>query len=79
MAQDAYQREAVAAPSKGTTPQGLPVGPAIEPLIATGLVVTKANLVKALRIYVPQLVDITSLNDERFLLSLTPLTPEGNK
>ncbi|MCL5075749.1 MAG: hypothetical protein M1136_08930 [Chloroflexi bacterium] len=78
MAADAYQREA-AAPGEGTILQGLPMGPAISPLNVTGLVVTKADLVKALRIYVPQLFDITSLDDGRFLLSLTPLTPEGNK
>ncbi|MCL4459007.1 MAG: hypothetical protein M1577_03745 [Chloroflexi bacterium] len=78
MAADAYQRE-VAAPGEETAPPGLPMGPAIPPLNVTGLVVTKADLVKALRIYVPQLFDIISLDDGRFLLSLTPLTPEGNK
>jgi hypothetical protein len=55
------------------------VGPAIPPLNVTGLVVTKADLIKALRIYVPQLVDITSLDDDRFLLSLAPLPEAQNK
>ena len=54
----------------------LPVGPAIPPLNITGLVVAKADLVNALRIYVPQLADITVLDNECFLLSLTP-PPQG--
>ncbi len=50
----------------------LAVPAAIPPLNVCGLVVTKADLVAALRLYVPQLTDIAVLDGERFLLSLTP-------
>lgn len=49
--------------------------PAIPPLIASGLVVKKGDLVAALRLYVPQLVDIRQTDDESFILDL--LTPAG--
>jgi len=45
-------------------------GPAIPPLAISGLVVAKADLVAALRLYVPQLVDVGVLDDGRFVLSL---------
>lgn len=44
--------------------------PAIPPLAISGLVVAKADLVAALRIYVPHLVDVGVLDGERFVLGL---------
>ena len=45
-------------------------GPAIPPLAISGPVVAKADLVAALRLYVPQFVDFSVLDAERFILSL---------
>ena len=42
----------------------------LPPLAVSGLVVTKAALVQALRIYVPQLIDLERLEDGRYLLRL---------
>ena len=50
----------------GQMEQGLPQ------LNVSGVVVTKADLVAALRPYLPLLVDITPLEGGRFVLSLTP-------
>jgi hypothetical protein len=44
--------------------------PAIPPLGVSGLIVAKADLLAALRLYVPQLVDITPLDAARFELAL---------
>jgi hypothetical protein len=41
-------------------------------LNVSGVVVTRADLVAALRIYLPLLADITPLKDGRFVLSLAP-------
>jgi hypothetical protein len=49
-------------------------GPAVPPLLITGLVVTKADLLAALRLYVPQVTDITALDGERFVLCVAPPT-----
>lgn len=49
---------------------GSDAAPAIPPLAVSGLVVTKAALVAALRLYVPQVVDIEPLDGEGFLLRL---------
>jgi hypothetical protein len=38
----------------------------------SGVVVTKADLVTALRVYVPALVDVVPLDGGRFLLSVVP-------
>lgn len=46
------------------------ITPALPPLAVGGLVVTRAALVAALRLYVPQVVDIEPLDGERFLLVL---------
>lgn len=45
-------------------------GPAVPPLAVSGLVVAKADLVAALRLFVPQLVDVAALDDGRFVLGL---------
>jgi|GEM_PF-2356961 len=57
---------------------GLPVGPAIAPLNVRGLVVSKADLVGALRLYVPQLTDLSVLDGDQFLLHLTAGGAKGN-
>ncbi|MBI2305246.1 MAG: hypothetical protein HYU86_10955 [Chloroflexi bacterium] len=51
----------------------------VPPLNVSCLVVAKADLVAALRIYVPQLADIISLDGERFLLSLAEGEPRGDE
>jgi hypothetical protein len=61
------------APASSVT--GSPDRPAIPPLVITGLVVTKADLLAALRLYVPQVTDISPLDGDRFLLGLRPPEP----
>lgn len=46
-------------------------GMALQPLAVSGLVVSMAALVAALRPYLPQLIGITPLDGEQFLLQLT--------
>ncbi len=50
---------------------------ALAPLRVSGLVVAKADLVRALQVYVPQLVDIAVIDGEHFVLELT-ITPPKN-
>lgn len=45
------------------------------PRQASGLVVTKADLVAALRGYILNLVDVTPMDGDRFLLSTTAMNP----
>jgi hypothetical protein len=45
--------------------------PSIPPLGVSGLIVSKVDLIAALRTYVPQLVDIAPLDATRFELILT--------
>lgn len=47
-----------------------PAPPAVPPLAISGLVVAKADLVAALRLYVPQIVDVHALDGGQFVLSL---------
>ena len=60
----------------GTMTNGLatePVGhPPIQPLMAVGVVVTKAALIQALQLYVPQLLDVEPIDDGRFFLRTAP-------
>jgi len=56
---------------------GLPFGPAIPPLNVRGLVVNKADLIGALRLYVPQLTDLSVLDGDQFLLHLTAGVANG--
>src|SRR5712692_5627077 len=51
-------------------------GLVLPPLVVSGLVVTKADLLAALRVYVPQVVDVGPLDGERFVLSLLTQSPE---
>lgn len=61
--------ESIAPAANGTLPvDEVPAG--LAPLVVAGLVVTTADLVRALRVYVPQLADISPLDGERFLLHL---------
>jgi hypothetical protein len=49
---------------------GSPHGPALPPLAVSALMVTKADLIRALRVYVPHLADLEAIDGDRFLLSL---------
>ena len=69
--------ESSLAPRDGLAPVGLPAGPAVPPLNVTGLVVSRFDLVRALRFYVPQIVDLTPLDANRYLLSLNSATENG--
>ena len=73
------QKEAAPAPGEVAARQNVPVGPAISPLNVAGLVVTKVDLIAALRIYVPHLIDIALLDGERFVLSLATLVQGENE
>ncbi len=58
-----------------TSPQPIP----LKPLAISGVCVTKAALIEALRIYVPTLIDVEVVEDgERFLLSVDP-TPVNDQ
>ena len=46
----------------------------IAPLAVSGLVITKAALIAALQIYMPQLVDLAPVDGERYYLSADPIT-----
>lgn len=51
----------------------------LRPLVVSGVCVTKAALVDALRVYVPNLMDIEVVEDgERFLLTVSLPPLEGN-
>lgn len=50
------------------SPDGSADGVVLPPLNVSGLEVRKADLIAALRIYVPALRDITVLDDDRFIL-----------
>jgi hypothetical protein len=52
--------------------------PALPPLTVSALMVTKADLIAALRAYLPQLTDLEAIDSERFLLSVvTPPAATG--
>jgi hypothetical protein len=65
-------------PASGPVPTGMALPAAIAPLQVGGLVVTKEALIAALRLYVPQLADLTALEDGRFLLGLAPAPSPAN-
>jgi hypothetical protein len=46
-----------------------------KPLAISGLIVTKADLLDALRVYVPGVQDITMLDGEHFQLWTQPIVP----
>ena len=56
----------------------------LPPLAISALMVTKADLIAALRVYVPHLSDIEALDDDRYLLTVgaehpEPPAPNGNR
>ena len=60
----------MAEPSESKARAGVQVGPAIPPLNVSGMVVTKADLVAALRLYVPRLAGIEEMGGDRFILNV---------
>jgi hypothetical protein len=48
-------------------------GASLAPLAVSGIVITKAALIAALQIYMPQLVDVVPIEGERFYLSVEPI------
>ena len=60
----------MAEPSESKAKAGVQVGPAIPPLNVSGMVVTKADLVAALRLYVPRLAGIEEMGGDRFILNV---------
>jgi hypothetical protein len=62
-------------PSDGVFQEGSPpLGSVIPPLAVSGLLVSKAALLEALRLYIPQLIDLVLVEGGRFLLTLEPIT-----
>lgn len=51
---------------------GADTPPALPPLAVSALMVTKADLIAALRVYLPQISDIEALDGDCFLLSVGP-------
>ena len=49
----------------------------LPPLTVSALMVTKADLIAALRVYLPQLSDIEAIDGERFLLSVGASPADG--
>ena len=47
-------------------------GAMLPPLAVSALMVTKADLIAALRVYVPHLSDVEMIEGERFLLTMGP-------
>ncbi len=60
----------MAEPSESKAKAGVQVGPAIPPLNVSGMVVTKTDLVAALRIYVPRLAGIEEIGGDRYILNV---------
>ena len=54
------------------------LAPALPPLALSGVVVAKADLVAALRLWVPGLTDLAPLGDDQFLLRLGGEAAEGS-
>ena len=51
---------------------GNAVALSLPPLTVSALMVTKADLIRGLRVYLPQLADIEPLDGDRFLLHVGP-------
>lgn len=79
MASSNGDEESALAASEEAAPAGSVEGLAIPPMGISGLVVTKADLIAALRIYVPLLADIAPLDGERFVLSMAPIIETKNR
>ncbi len=63
------ERTAAAVGEMAAMPNGHALAPGIPPLDVSGLVVTRASLITALRLWIPQLVDLAPV-DGGFLLRL---------
>ncbi len=50
--------------------------PQMPPLTVSALMVTKADLIAALRIYLPSISDLEAIDGDRFLLSVSGGQPE---
>ena len=74
---DALPVDGLAAPLPTDSPPAPGGLQPVPPLEVSGIMVTRAALVAALRIYVPQLIDISELDSERFLLTLPTTVPSG--
>lgn len=61
----------------GTTRQQPSQGGEVPPLVVRGLVVTKADLVRALSLYLPHLVDIDQIDANRFVLTVDAASPHA--
>jgi hypothetical protein len=59
-----------------STGQTEPAAPGLPPLAISALMVRKADLIVALRVYLPQISDIEAIDGERFLLSVSEPTAE---
>ena len=59
-----------AAPAEASPPAAEP--PRLPPLLVSALMVTRADLVTALRVYVPNLIDVELIDGDRFLLNVGP-------
>lgn len=62
-------------------PDGALEGPAsplqLPPLTISALMVTKADLIAALRIYLPNIADVEAINGDRFLLTVSGAAAEN--
>ena len=56
-----------------------PGPPTLPPLTVSALMVTKADLIAALRVYLPHLSDIEAIDGDRFLLSVGPHPPASGE
>ena len=54
----------------------VPQAPALPPLAVSALMVTKADLIVALRAYLPHLSDIEPIDGDRFLLKVGEHDPD---
>jgi hypothetical protein len=64
----------VAMPASDEASDDVPAGDvSMAPLAVSGLVITKAALIAALQIYMPQLVDVVPIEGERYYLSAEPI------
>lgn len=52
-------------------PSSVPSSPPLPPLTISALMVTKADLIAALRIYLPAISDLEAIDGDRFLLAVS--------
>lgn len=55
----------------GELESATPLGASVPPLVVSGLVVSREDLISALRLFVPHLTDIEQSADGRFILSIS--------